>query len=45
MAGILDYFGDLVRRGVPESTAAKIVSGELPMDQASREARGCLSRL
>jgi hypothetical protein len=39
MAGILDYFGDLVRRGVPESTAAKIVSGELPMDQASREAR------
>lgn len=39
MAGILDYFGELVRRGVPESTASKIVSGELPMDQASRAAR------
>lgn len=39
MAGILDYFGDLVKRGVPESTAAKIASGELPMDQASRVER------
>tara|TARA_R100001377_G_C3191065_1_gene110643 strand:+ start:24 stop:2021 length:1998 start_codon:yes stop_codon:yes gene_type:complete len=43
MAGILEGLSDvasaLVARGVPESTAVKIASGDLPMDQASRSAR------
>lgn len=43
MAGILDGLSDivgaLVARGLPESTAQKIASGELAMDQGSRAAR------
>jgi hypothetical protein len=35
----VDKVAELVRLGYPESTAKKIVSGELPMDQASRMAR------
>jgi hypothetical protein len=31
--------GSLIRRGIPQSTAQKIVSGELPMDLGSRMAR------
>jgi len=38
-AGVKDVIASLVQRGVPESTAAKIASGELPMDQASRMER------
>jgi len=34
-----DKVAELVRLGYPESTAQKIASGELPMDQASRMAR------
>ena len=36
---IAKAIGDLVRAGYPESTARKIVSGELPMDEASRMSR------
>jgi hypothetical protein len=36
---IADQVAELVRLGYPESTAKKIASGELPMDQASRMAR------
>ena len=43
MSGILDGLSDivgaLVARGLPESTAQKIASGELAMDQGSRAAR------
>jgi hypothetical protein len=34
-----DLVADLVSRGFPESTAQKIASGELPMDEASQMAR------
>jgi len=43
MEGILEGLSEvasaLVSRGVPQSTAAKIAAGDLPMDQASRSAR------
>jgi hypothetical protein len=35
----VDKVAELIRLGYPESTAKKIASGELPMDQASRMAR------
>ena len=34
-----DLIGRLIKAGYPESTAVKIATGELPMDQASRMAR------
>ena len=37
--GLLDAVEALIKAGVPESTAVKIASGELPMDTASRMAR------
>ena len=37
--GLLDAVKALIKAGVPESTAVKIASGELPMDTASRMAR------
>ena len=36
---LLSQASTLVKRGYPESTARKIASGELPMDEASRMAR------
>lgn len=36
---LADKVSELIRLGFPESTAKKIASGELPMDQASRMAR------
>ena len=39
MASIWDNFEALIKAGYPESTAKKIVSGELPMDVESRMAR------
>lgn len=36
---VFDEVAELVRRGFPESTAEKIATGELPMDEASRMAR------
>ena len=38
-AGVASQFIRLVEEGYPESTARKIISGELPMDEASRVAR------
>ena len=37
--------GELLEEGYPESVAKKIISGDLPMDDASREARAGLMNM